>query len=163
MPLVVTVLAIRAHLRDVREGRPTFLWAFIKDPTSGDGFSAPGSRISARSSSSLACSTPSTRSWSCGRSIPGSCSSWPWCAPSCRISWSEARSRASRAAESEMGRASHPDPTCQSQRLHQTALSTDGTTTHEQFPSRQDPLARARSRDCAGSRRPTSRARSRRA
>jgi hypothetical protein len=33
MPLVVTVLAIRAHLRDVREGRPTVLWAFLKDPT----------------------------------------------------------------------------------------------------------------------------------
>ena len=32
MPLVVTVLAIRAHLRDVREGRPTVLWAFVKDP-----------------------------------------------------------------------------------------------------------------------------------
>ena len=32
MPLVVTVLALRAHLRDVREGRPTFLWAFLKDP-----------------------------------------------------------------------------------------------------------------------------------
>jgi hypothetical protein len=32
MPLVVTILAIRAHLRDVREGRPTVLWAFIKDP-----------------------------------------------------------------------------------------------------------------------------------
>jgi hypothetical protein len=32
MPLVVTVLAIRAHLRDVREGRPTVLWAFIRDP-----------------------------------------------------------------------------------------------------------------------------------
>jgi hypothetical protein len=32
MPLVVTFLAIRAHLRDVREGRPTFLWAFLRDP-----------------------------------------------------------------------------------------------------------------------------------
>jgi hypothetical protein len=32
MPLVVSVLAIRAHLRDVREGKPTFLWAFLKDP-----------------------------------------------------------------------------------------------------------------------------------
>ena len=32
MPLVVTILAIRAHLRDVREGRPTELWAFVKDP-----------------------------------------------------------------------------------------------------------------------------------
>jgi hypothetical protein len=32
MPLVVTFLAIRAHLRDVREGRPTVLWAFLKDP-----------------------------------------------------------------------------------------------------------------------------------
>jgi len=32
MPLVVTVLAIRAHLRDVREGRPTVLWAFLRDP-----------------------------------------------------------------------------------------------------------------------------------
>jgi hypothetical protein len=32
MPTVVTVLAVRAHLRDIREGRPTDLWAFIKDP-----------------------------------------------------------------------------------------------------------------------------------
>jgi hypothetical protein len=33
MPLVVTLLAIRAHLRDVREGRLTVLWAFFRDPT----------------------------------------------------------------------------------------------------------------------------------
>jgi hypothetical protein len=33
MPLVVTILAIRAHLRDVREGRPTVLGAFFTDPT----------------------------------------------------------------------------------------------------------------------------------
>jgi len=32
MPIVVSVLAVRAHLRDVREGRPTELWAFLKDP-----------------------------------------------------------------------------------------------------------------------------------
>ena len=32
MPVVVTIMAIRAHLRDVREGSPVFLWAFIKDP-----------------------------------------------------------------------------------------------------------------------------------
>jgi hypothetical protein len=32
MPLVVTFLAVRAHLRDVREGRPTLLWAFFRDP-----------------------------------------------------------------------------------------------------------------------------------
>ena len=32
MPLVVSILAIRAHLRDVREGRPTPLWAFFRDP-----------------------------------------------------------------------------------------------------------------------------------
>ena len=32
MPLVVTFLAIRAHLRDVQEGRSTVLWAFVKDP-----------------------------------------------------------------------------------------------------------------------------------
>ena len=32
MPIVVTILAVRAHFRDVREGRPTVLWAFIKDP-----------------------------------------------------------------------------------------------------------------------------------
>jgi hypothetical protein len=32
MPTVVTILAVRAHLKDVREGRPTVLWAFIKDP-----------------------------------------------------------------------------------------------------------------------------------
>lgn len=30
MPLVVTVLAIRSHFRDVREGKPTFLWPFRK-------------------------------------------------------------------------------------------------------------------------------------
>jgi hypothetical protein len=33
MPLVVTFLAIRAHFKDVREGRPTGLWAFIKNST----------------------------------------------------------------------------------------------------------------------------------
>jgi hypothetical protein len=33
MPLVVTILAIRAHLRDVREGRPIFLWAALRSPT----------------------------------------------------------------------------------------------------------------------------------
>lgn len=33
MPLVVTLLAIRAHLRDVREGRPTVLGAFFRDPS----------------------------------------------------------------------------------------------------------------------------------
>jgi len=32
MPIVVSILAVRAHRRDVREGRPTVLWAFIKDP-----------------------------------------------------------------------------------------------------------------------------------
>ena len=32
MPIVVTIMAIRAHLRDVREGKPVFLWAFLKDP-----------------------------------------------------------------------------------------------------------------------------------
>jgi hypothetical protein len=33
MPLVVTVLAVRAHMKDVREGRPTELGAFFKNPT----------------------------------------------------------------------------------------------------------------------------------
>lgn len=33
MPTVVTILAIRADLRDAREGRPAFLGAFLKDPT----------------------------------------------------------------------------------------------------------------------------------
>ena len=33
MPTVVTILAIRAHLRDVREGNPLFLGAFITSPT----------------------------------------------------------------------------------------------------------------------------------
>jgi hypothetical protein len=33
MPTVVTILAIRAHLRDVREGNPIFLWAFFKSPS----------------------------------------------------------------------------------------------------------------------------------
>jgi hypothetical protein len=32
MPIVVTVLAIRAHLRDVREGRSTKVGAFFNDP-----------------------------------------------------------------------------------------------------------------------------------
>ena len=32
MPLVVTFLAIRAHQRDVREGRPVFLGAFLRNP-----------------------------------------------------------------------------------------------------------------------------------
>ena len=32
MPLVVAFLAVRAHLRDVREGKPIFLWAFLKSP-----------------------------------------------------------------------------------------------------------------------------------
>jgi hypothetical protein len=32
MPMAVTVMAVRAHRRDVREGRRTVLWAFIKDP-----------------------------------------------------------------------------------------------------------------------------------
>jgi hypothetical protein len=31
MPTVVSILAIRAGLRDAREGRPVFLWAFITD------------------------------------------------------------------------------------------------------------------------------------
>ena len=33
MPTVVTILAIRAHLRDVREGHPIFLGAFLRSPT----------------------------------------------------------------------------------------------------------------------------------
>jgi len=33
MPIVVTILAVRAHLRDVREGRPVFMWAFLKNET----------------------------------------------------------------------------------------------------------------------------------
>jgi hypothetical protein len=33
MPLVVSVLAIRAHLKDVREGRPVFMGAFLADPS----------------------------------------------------------------------------------------------------------------------------------
>ena len=32
MPTVVTILAIRADLRDAREGRPAFLGAFFTDP-----------------------------------------------------------------------------------------------------------------------------------
>ena len=32
MPLVVTTMAIRAHLKDVREGRSTRLLAFVRDP-----------------------------------------------------------------------------------------------------------------------------------
>jgi hypothetical protein len=33
MPTVVTVLAIRAGLRDAREGEPAFLWAILTSPT----------------------------------------------------------------------------------------------------------------------------------
>ena len=33
MPIVVTILAIRAHLRDVREGHPLFLGAFLTSRT----------------------------------------------------------------------------------------------------------------------------------
>jgi hypothetical protein len=33
MPIVVTILAIRAHLKDVREGNLIFLGAFLKDRT----------------------------------------------------------------------------------------------------------------------------------
>jgi hypothetical protein len=33
MPTVVTVLAVRAGLRDAREGRPAFLWAIVTRPS----------------------------------------------------------------------------------------------------------------------------------
>jgi hypothetical protein len=33
MPTVVTILAIRAHLKDVREGNPVYLGAFFTSPT----------------------------------------------------------------------------------------------------------------------------------
>ena len=33
MPTVVSILAIRAHLRDVREGKPVFFGAFVTSPT----------------------------------------------------------------------------------------------------------------------------------
>jgi len=33
MPTVVTILAIRAHLRDVKEGKPIYLGAFLTSPT----------------------------------------------------------------------------------------------------------------------------------
>jgi len=32
MPTVVTILAIRAGLRDAREGRPTFVWTLLTNP-----------------------------------------------------------------------------------------------------------------------------------
>ena len=32
MPTVVTILAIRAGLRDAREGRPSFLWGILTNP-----------------------------------------------------------------------------------------------------------------------------------
>ena len=32
MPTVVTILAIRAGLRDAREGQPSFLWGIITEP-----------------------------------------------------------------------------------------------------------------------------------
>ena len=33
MPLVVTVLAVRAGMKDAREGQPAFLWAILANPT----------------------------------------------------------------------------------------------------------------------------------
>ena len=33
MPLVVTTLAVRAGLKDAREGQPPFLWAILTNPT----------------------------------------------------------------------------------------------------------------------------------
>jgi len=33
MPLTVTILAFRAHLRDVKEGNPIFFGAFVTNPT----------------------------------------------------------------------------------------------------------------------------------
>jgi len=32
MPTVVTILAVRAGLRDAREGQPAFLWAILRNP-----------------------------------------------------------------------------------------------------------------------------------
>ena len=32
MPTVVTILAVRAGLKDAREGRPAFLWAILTNP-----------------------------------------------------------------------------------------------------------------------------------
>ena len=37
MPIVVTVFAIRAGLRDAREGQPAFLWALLKNPADRPG------------------------------------------------------------------------------------------------------------------------------
>lgn len=37
MPIVVTVLAVLAGLKDAREGRPAFLWALLTDPHSRRG------------------------------------------------------------------------------------------------------------------------------
>jgi hypothetical protein len=33
MPIMVTILAVRAHLKDVKEGKPIFLGAFVASPT----------------------------------------------------------------------------------------------------------------------------------
>lgn len=33
MPTVVTILAVRAGLRDAREGQPAFLWAIVTNPS----------------------------------------------------------------------------------------------------------------------------------
>ena len=33
MPTVVTILAVRAGLKDAREGRPAFLWAILTNPS----------------------------------------------------------------------------------------------------------------------------------
>jgi hypothetical protein len=33
MPTVVSIMAIRAHMRDIREGHPILLWAFLRIPS----------------------------------------------------------------------------------------------------------------------------------
>ncbi len=71
MPLVVTCSRSAPTCRDVREGRPTVLWAFFKDPTERRRLFRSGLKDFGRSSSSLACSPPRTGSGSCGHSTSG--------------------------------------------------------------------------------------------
>jgi hypothetical protein len=41
-PIVATILAIRAGMRDARAGRPAFFWTFLTDPTERKRLAASG-------------------------------------------------------------------------------------------------------------------------
>ena len=91
MPTVVTIIALRAVWKDLRDGRPAFLGIWIQDPVErkrifhgwlkdvGRIFSSPSFSTSRTSCSSSAGSTPE---W---------CWSWPSSVPSCRTSSSAGR------------------------------------------------------------------------